>query len=70
MEIYKISFGISLLAAFECGSLAGFFEMPVILAAIKLPTRSPLASAVFLIALLLAIFHASVADFLTLSRSF
>ena len=41
-DIY-LSFDISLLAAFECDSLAGFFEILVILSAIKLPTRSPLA---------------------------
>ena len=45
-DIY-LSFGISLLAAFECDSLAAFFEILAILSAIKLPTRSPLASAVF-----------------------
>ena len=68
-DIY-LSFGISLLAAFECGSLADFFEILVILSAIKFSTRSPLASAVFLIALLSAIFNASVADFLAVSTSF
>ena len=41
------SFGISLLTAFQCGSVAGFFEILVILSALKLPTRSSLASAVF-----------------------
>ena len=45
-DIY-LSFGISLLVVFKCGSLAGFFEILVILSAIKFPTRSPLASAVF-----------------------
>ena len=45
-DIY-LSVGISLLSAFECGSLAGFFEIFVILSAIELPIRSPLASAVF-----------------------
>ena len=43
-DIY-LSFGISLLAAFECGSLAGFSEILVILSAKTLPTRSPLGSA-------------------------
>ena len=65
-----LSFGISLLTTFECCSLVGFFEILVILSAIKLPTRSPLASAVFRIALLPAIFNASVADFLAESASF
>ena len=68
-EIY-LCFGISLLATFECGSLAGFFEILVILFAIELPTRSPVASAVFGIALLPVIFNASVADFLAVSTSF
>ena len=45
-DIY-LSFGISLLAKFECGSLAGFFEILVILFAIVLPARSPVASAIF-----------------------
>ena len=43
-DIY-LSFGVSLIAAFECGSLAGFLKY--LQSAIKLPTRSPLASAVF-----------------------
>ena len=43
----NISFFWYLLTTFECGSLAGFYETLVILSAIKLPTRSPLASAVF-----------------------
>ena len=46
VEIY-LSFGISSLATFECGSRAGFFEILVILSTIKLPTRCPIASAVF-----------------------
>ena len=41
-----LSFGISLLTSFKCGSLAGFFEILVIVSAIKLPARSLLASAV------------------------
>ena len=60
-DIY-LSFCISLLAVLECGSLAGFSEILVILSAIKLPPKFPFASAVFLIALLPAIFNASVAD--------
>ena len=46
-DIY-LSFGISLLATLECGLLAGFFETLVILFAIVLPTRSRVASTVFL----------------------
>ena len=68
-DIY-LSFGISLLSAFECGSLAGFFKIIVIISAIKLSTRSPRASAVSWIALLPAIFNASAADFLAVSTSF
>ena len=43
-----------------------FFEIVVI----SLPTKSPVASAVFFIALLEAVFIASVADFLAVSTSF
>ena len=45
-DIY-LSFGISLLAAFERGSLAGFIEILVIKPATLLPTRSPATSAAF-----------------------
>ena len=45
-DIY-LSYGISLVGTFECGSLASFFEILVILFAIVLPTRSPAAFAVF-----------------------
>ena len=45
-DIY-LSFGISFLAAFECGSFVGYLEILVILFAIVLPTRSPVASAAF-----------------------
>ena len=48
----SLSFGISLLTTRECVSLAAFFEILVILSEIKLPARSPFASAVFWIALL------------------
>ena len=51
-------------------SLAGFFETLVILSAILLPIKSPVASAVFLIALFDVGFIASVVNFLALSRSF
>ena len=43
--------------------LVDFLETLVILSAILLPTKSPVASAVFCIALLEAVFIASVADF-------
>ena len=50
-DIY-LSFGISLLASFddnyfECNSFGNFFDMLVILSAILLPIKSPVASAVF-----------------------
>ena len=41
-----------------------FFEVLVILSAILLPIKSPVASAVFLIALSEAVFITSTADFL------
>ena len=44
-DIY-LSFGISLLAAFECDSLAGIFKI-LLLFAIVLPTKSQVASDVF-----------------------
>ena len=47
-----------------------FFEKFVILSAILLPIKLPVASAVFLIALFDAVFGESVADFLALSRVF
>ena len=47
-----LSFGISLLApfddnSFECNSFGDFFETHVILSAVLLPIKSPVASAVF-----------------------
>ena len=46
-EIY-LSFGISLLTSFDCiSSLYDFFDALVILSAILLPTKSPVAAAVF-----------------------
>ena len=47
-----LSFGISLFALFDCNSsscdfFVVFFETLVILSAVLLPTRSPVASAVF-----------------------
>ena len=50
--------------------LEGFFETLVILLAILLPIKSPVASAAFWIALFEAVFIASVVDLLSLSRSF
>ena len=51
-RICCLSFGISLLASFECNFVEGnsfedFFEEFVILFAILLPIKSPVASAVF-----------------------
>ena len=46
-----------------CNSLVDFFEALVILSAILLPIKSPVASAVFWIALFDAAFIASVVDF-------
>ena len=42
-----LSFGISLLASFECNSLGDYFEELVILSAILLPSKSPVASPIF-----------------------
>ena len=53
-----------------CNSLEDFFKTLVILSAISLPIKSPVASAVFRIAFFEAVFTASVTDFLALSRSF
>ena len=49
--------------------LDGFLDILVILPAILLSIKSPVASAVFLIALFEAVFIASVVDYLALSRS-
>ena len=65
------SFGTStsLLASSKlvCGD---FFETLVILSAILLPIKSPVASAVFWFSLFQAVFIAPAVDFLALSRSF
>ena len=68
-DIY-LSFDISLLASLfskcnsvECNSLEDFFEAFVILSAVLLPIKSP-------IALFEVVFIASVVDFLELSISF
>ena len=49
--------------------LVDLFDMLVILSAILLPIKSPVASAVFCIALLEAVFIASAADFLAVSKT-
>ena len=64
-----LSFGFSILSSFcECNSLGDFFETLVILPAILLPIKSPVASAVFRIAFFEAVFIASFVDFLAISR--
>ena len=67
-DIYP-SFGISLLASFKGNSFEDFYETLVILSAILLPIKSPVASAVFQTAHFEAVFIASVAGFLALSTS-
>ena len=74
MEIY-LSFGISLLASFddnyfERNSFGDFFEEIIILSAILLSIKFPVAFAVFSIALFEVVFIAPVADFIALSTSF
>ena len=53
-----------------CNSLTGFFDMRVILSEVLLPIKSPVASAIFCIALFDAVFNASVIDFLAVSIIF
>ena len=67
-----LSFGISIsvLALLFCSSLEDFLEIIIILSVILLPIKSPIASAVFRIAIFEAVFIASVVDFLAVSRSF
>ena len=66
-----ISTSCSYVSSLLCNSLADFFfETLVILSAILLPIKSPVASAVFWIALFDAVFIASVVVFLALSRIF
>ena len=50
--------------------LVDLLETIIILSAILLPTKSPIASTVFCIALLEAVVIASVADFVAVSTSF
>ena len=54
----------------ECNYIAAFFETLVILSALLLPIKSPVASAVYWIVLFDAAFIASAVDYLALSRSF
>ena len=77
-DIY-LSFGISiwLLASsfcecnsVDCNSPEDIFEKFVILSPILLPIKSPVASAVFWIALFEAVFIGSVVDFLAVSKIF
>ena len=66
-----LSFGISISSSFcECNSLGDFFETLVILSAILLPIKSPVASAVFWIALFEGVFIGSVVDFLAVWKMF
>ena len=63
-------FGLSTSTSWFDDSFADFFGTLVILSAVLLPIESPVASAVFWIALFDALFIASVVDFLALSISF
>ena len=66
-----LSFSISISSSFcECNSLGDFFETLVILSAILLPIKSPVASAVFWIALFEGVFIGSVVDFLAVWKMF
>ena len=71
MENIYLSLGISLSCSFLtelfCGDVCETF---VILSAILLPVKSPVASAVFWIGLFEAVLGASVADCLAWLRSF
>ena len=60
----------SFVSSLLCNSLVDFLETLIILSAILLPIKSPVASAVFWIALFEAGFIACVVDFLALLRSF
>ena len=72
----KLSFGTSFGLALPVPDLSlsslflDFLEIFVILSAIFLPIKSPVASAGFWVALFEAVVIASVLDFLALSRSF
>ena len=65
-----ISTSSSFVSSFGNFLLGFFFETLVILSAILLPMKSPVASAVFWVTLFDTVFIASVVDFLALSRSF
>ena len=48
MEYLYLSFGISISSSFcECNSLGDFFETLVVLSAVVLPIKSPVASALY-----------------------
>ena len=75
-DIY-LSFGVSdsslasLFCGFlECNSIEDFFETLVILSAILLPIKSPVASAVFLDCSFWSSFYCICVDFFVLSRHF
>ena len=63
-----VSFGTSI--SLFCNYLESFFEIFVILWAILLPNKSPVASAVFWIASFTGVFVASAVNFLELTVSF
>ena len=58
------------LSSLLCDFLTGFFDILVNLSAILLPVKSPVASAVYCIAVFDAVFNTSVVDFLVVSISF
>ena len=60
----EVALSTSTSVSLFCSSLVDFFETLVILSAILLPIKSPVASAVFWIALFDAVLIASVVDFL------
>ena len=66
---FGTSFGLALPASIP-PIASDFLKTFVILSAFLLPIKSPVAFAVFRIALFDAVFTASVVDFLALSRSF
>ena len=70
-DIY-LSFGVSdsSLASLFCECIEDLFETLVILSAILLPIKPPVASAVFWIAFFEVVFIASVVYFFALSRGF
>ena len=66
-----LSFGISISSSFcWCNSFGGFFETLVILSAILSPTKSSVASAVFLITLFEAVFYCICCTFFSSINNF